>query len=68
VTIVIVIVAVVLIAVIAGIAYMRRPRQDAGLTSFRRHIEALSPESRRELKDRVRPPVEHDEPPQEPTV
>ena len=36
------------------IAYSRRPRQDAGLTSFRRHIDALSPESRREVMDRVR--------------
>ena len=33
----------------------RRPRQDAGIISFRRHIDALSPESRREVMDRVRP-------------
>ena len=47
--------AVVLLLVIGLIAYTRRPRQDAGLTSFRRHIDALSPESRREVMDRVRP-------------
>jgi hypothetical protein len=55
VTVVIAAVAVVLLVVIGLIAYTRRPRQDAGLTSFRRHIDALSPESRREVMDRVRP-------------
>jgi hypothetical protein len=55
VTLVIVAVAVVLIVTILLIAYSRRPKQDAGLTSFRRHIDALSPESRREVMDRVRP-------------
>jgi hypothetical protein len=55
VTLVIALAAVVLLAVIGLIAYTRRPRQDAGLTSFRRHIDALSPESRREVMDRVRP-------------
>ncbi|HZX56871.1 MAG TPA: hypothetical protein VFE86_19450 [Ilumatobacteraceae bacterium] len=54
-TLVIVGVAVVLIVAILLIAYTRRPKQDAGLTSFRRHIDALSPESRREVMDRVRP-------------
>jgi hypothetical protein len=47
--------AVVLLVAIGLIAYTRRPRQDAGLTSFRRHIDALSPESRREIQDRARP-------------
>ena len=54
-TAVIAIAAVVLLVAIGLIAYSRRPRQDAGLTSFRRHIDALSPESRREVMDRVRP-------------
>jgi hypothetical protein len=49
------IVAVALLVVIGLIVYVRRPRQDAGLTSFRRHIDALSPEARREVMDRVRP-------------
>ncbi len=52
---VIAVAAVVLLLAIGLIAYSRRPRQDAGLTSFRRHIDALSPESRREVMDRVRP-------------
>lgn len=53
-------VAVVLLLAIGLIAYTRRPRQDAGLTSFRRHIDALSPESRREVMDRVRHPKQSD--------
>jgi hypothetical protein len=55
VTAVIAVAAVVLLLAIGLIAYSRRPRQDSGLTSFRRHIDALSPESRREVMDRVRP-------------
>ena len=54
-TAVVAVAAAVLLIVIGLIAYTRRPRQDAGLTSFRRHIDALSPESRREVMDRVRP-------------
>ena len=54
-TVVIAVAAVVLLLAIGLIAYTRRPRQDSGLTSFRRHIDALSPESRREVMDRVRP-------------
>ena len=59
-TVVIALAAVVLLVAIGLIAYTRRPRQDAGLTSFRRHIDALSPESRREVMDRVRPSPEPD--------
>jgi hypothetical protein len=58
VTVTITIVAVALIVAIVVIAYVRRPRQDAGVTSFRRHIDALSPESRRAVMDRVRPSYE----------
>ena len=57
-TLTIAIVAVALIVAILVIAYVRRPRQDAGVTSFRRHIDALSPESRRAVMDRVRPSYE----------
>lgn len=32
----------------------RRPRHEPGMESFRRHIDALSPEARREVADRVR--------------
>ena len=70
-TAVIAVAALVLLLAIGLIAYMRRPRQDAGLTSFRRHIDALSPESRREVMDRVRPNQQNDDDPdkgpQEPT-
>lgn len=34
--------------------FNRRPRSDAGVEDFRRHIDALSPEARREVQDRVR--------------
>jgi hypothetical protein len=61
VTLVIAAAAIVLLVVIGLIAYTRRPRQDSGLTSFRRHIDALSPESRREVMDRVRPSKQHDD-------
>jgi hypothetical protein len=61
VTVVIAVAAVVLLLIIGLIAYTRRPRQDAGLTSFRRHIDALSPQSRREVMDRVRPIQRNDE-------
>ena len=53
--------ALVLLLIIGLIAYARRPRQDAGVTSFRRHIDALSPESRREVKDRARPVQQEDD-------
>jgi hypothetical protein len=53
--------AVVLLIAIGLIAFSRRPRQDAGLTSFRRHIDALSPEARREVMDRVRPSEQVDD-------
>ena len=73
-TLIIGLAAVVLLLVIGLIAYARRPRQDAGLTSFRRHIDALSPESRREILDRARPSQdlnddidESSDAPQEPT-
>ncbi len=60
-TLIIGLAAVVLLLVIGLIAYARRPRQDAGLTSFRRHIDALSPEARREMLDRARPSPETDD-------
>ena len=59
-TVVIAVAAAVLLLAIGLIAYTRRPRQDSGLTSFRRHIDALSPESRREVMDRARPSQQSD--------
>jgi len=49
------IIAIVVMVVVAGLLLLnRRPRQDEGLTSFRRHIDALSPEARRDVQERVR--------------
>ena len=53
VVVVIAVIAVLLVAV-GFLAFRRRPRQDDGLRSFRRHIDALSPEARREVQDRAR--------------
>ena len=50
---VVIVVAVVVVALVAWFV-LRRPRQDPGIVGFRRHIDALSPESRREMKDRMR--------------
>jgi len=48
----------------AGAFYLygkRKHRRESGLTNFQRHIDALSPERRRESFDRVRPqPRDHD--------
>jgi uncharacterized membrane protein len=52
-TVVLVIVAVVLL--VAGTVVLIRRRPPAtGVEGFRRHIDALSPEARREVMDRVR--------------
>jgi len=51
-TIVIVVVAVLIVAALAVAVFRRRPPED-GVASFRRHIDALSPEARREVIDRV---------------
>jgi hypothetical protein len=41
---------------------LRRPRQEPGVASFRRHIDALSPEARREVMDRHRPQDDPNDP------
>lgn len=51
-----VIVAVVVVVLAVLVIVARKPRQEPGVASFRRHIDALSPEARREVMDRVRPP------------
>ena len=50
-----VLIAIAAVAVV-GVWYSvsRGPRQEPGVVSFRRHIDALSPEARREVMDRVR--------------
>jgi hypothetical protein len=50
-------ISVVVVLVLAAAALLgtrRRPRQDDGMASFRRHIDALSPEARRDVMDRAR--------------
>lgn len=48
--------ALVAVGALAVILFLvlDRPRQEPGVVSFRRHIDALSVESRRESMDRVR--------------
>lgn len=50
--IVVLVVAIVVVFVVAG----RRRRPD-DIASFRRQIDALSPEARRETTDRMKPPT-----------
>jgi len=52
VVIVIVIAVVVVVAVIVAVVIRRRHRPD-GVAQFQRHIDALSPEARRPVVDRV---------------
>lgn len=48
--------ALVVVALVAFLVLRGRAAHDeSGLHSFRRHIDALSPEARREVMDRVRP-------------
>ena len=53
-TVILIVTVVVLLAAIAYVVMRMRPRRDDGLTSFRRHIDALSPEARREVQERAR--------------
>lgn len=51
---------VVALLVLLGLAVSRtRQRQETGVANFRRHIDALSPEARREVQDRVRGNMPH---------
>jgi len=60
---VVVAVAVVIVVVIGVILSKGGSRQEPGVVSFRKHIDALSPEARREVMDRVRPAKRDDEEP-----
>lgn len=50
------VIAIVVVVVVAALmAFGRgRPREDEGVVNFRRHIDALSPEARREVHERAR--------------
>jgi len=58
----VIVIGVALVIVIALVVLFARggPRQEPGVVSFRKHIDALSPEARREVMDRVRPPNDND--------
>ena len=45
---------VILIGAAVVLVVRSRPRHDAGMSSFRKHIDALGPEARREVHDRNR--------------
>jgi uncharacterized membrane protein len=51
---VIVVLVLMLVVALVILGSRHRPRQDEGMQSFRRHIDALSPEARREVMDRAR--------------
>lgn len=56
-----VLIAIAVVALVAvWFTVFRRPHQESGVESFRRHIDALSPEARREVINRVRPPQKDD--------
>ena len=50
--------AIVVVAVIVGLA-LRGRTDDGGVDSFRRQIDALSPEARKPTVDRVRSAEQH---------
>jgi hypothetical protein len=54
-------IVVVAVVVLVWMVRFRQPRQDPGIVGFRRHIDALSQESRREVQDRVREKHERDQ-------
>ena len=47
-------VLIVVVGSLVAIFFFRGPRNEPGVEQFRRHIDALSPEARREVQDRVR--------------
>lgn len=53
------VIIVCVIAVVVGLALLvaarRRPSREQGVESFRRHIDALSPSAREEMKKHARP-------------
>ncbi|MEN9821590.1 MAG: hypothetical protein RLZ04_16 [Actinomycetota bacterium] len=51
----VIVAAIVVIGSVLVLRFRLRSRQESGITNFRRHIDALSPEARREVMKRVRP-------------
>jgi hypothetical protein len=54
VTVGIIVMVLFVIGAVLLLGFSRRPRQDEGMATFRRHIDALSPEARRDVMDRAR--------------
>jgi hypothetical protein len=61
-TVALIVGAVVIVVIAVAVWITRKPRQEPGVASFRRHINALSPESRREVMDRVQRRRDSDQP------
>ncbi len=63
----VVVAVAVIIVVVIGVLLLSKggSRQEPGVVRFRKHIDALSPESRREVMDRVRPQPRDDEEPKD---
>ncbi len=70
-TVVLVGIVIVCVAIFVALAVARRtPSSDDGVASFRKHLDALSPEARRQVIDRMQPqqpietirPVDPDDP------
>jgi hypothetical protein len=51
----------VVVALLVVLLSRNGPRHEPGVVSFRKHIDALSPEARREVMDRVRPRTDDDD-------
>jgi hypothetical protein len=58
---VIVVIGVLVVAVVAAIAVTNQRRRNDGVDSFRRQIDALSPEARRSVVDQVQNAAERRE-------
>jgi hypothetical protein len=54
---VIIVLAVIAVVAVIGLflALRRPPRREPGMVSFQRHIDALSPEARRQVRDHLQP-------------
>jgi hypothetical protein len=56
-TVVLVGIVVVCVGIVVALAIARRtPSSDDGVASFRKHLDALSPEARRQVIDRMQSP------------
>ncbi|WP_116999850.1 hypothetical protein [Desertimonas flava] len=60
-----IIIGVAVVVVALGLLAMRRRRATDGVSTFQRQIDALSPEARRTVVDRVQR-LDHESPPDEP--